>query len=185
MNMVEISAPVLVSCDWLAEHLDDTDVRIIEVSSSPDDAVYREGHIPGAVWWFWKDALWHPTDREFVTPEQLARRLGALGVTPQTTIVIYGNPVQFGTYAFWALQMAGHQQLRLLDGGRKCWVEQGRPLTQDIPSFEPVPYLPGNAELSSRVGRDDIRSRLGQPGRLLLDVRSPEEFSGERVSGPP
>ena len=185
MNMVETSAPVLVSCDWLAEHLDDTDVRIIEVSSSPDDAVYREGHIPGAVWWFWKDALWHPTDREFVTPEQLARRLGALGVTPQTTIVIYGNPVQFGTYAFWALQMAGHQQLRLLDGGRKCWVEQGRPLTQDIPSFEPVPYLPGNAELSSRVGRDDIRSRLGQPGRLLLDVRSPEEFSGERVSGPP
>ena len=107
MNMVETSAPVLVSCDWLAEHLDDTDVRIIEVSSSPDDAVYREGHIPGAVWWFWKDALWHPTDREFVTPEQLARRLGALGVTPQTTIVIYGNPVQFGTYAFWALQMAG------------------------------------------------------------------------------
>lgn len=72
MNEPDGPAPRLVSCKWLAEHLDDPNVRVIEVSSSPDDAVYREGHIPGAVWWFWKDALWHPTDREFATPEQLS-----------------------------------------------------------------------------------------------------------------
>lgn len=174
----------LVSCDWLAEHLDDPQVRVIEVSSRPDDTSYRSGHIPGAVWWYWKDALWHPTDREFVTPEQLAQRLGSLGISPQTTLVIYGDPVQFGTYAFWVLSMAGHRELRLLDGGRKRWLAEGRPLSQEVPVFTPAAYDAGRADPSSRVGRDDVRAKLGQSTRMLLDVRSPEEYRGERVSPP-
>ena len=119
MSQTNFSATELVSSDWLADHLNDPDVRVIEVSASPDNASYRAGHIPGAMWWFWKHVLWHPTDRELVTPEQLAVRLGSIGISPKTTIVIYGGPVQFGTYAFWVLSMAGHKNLRLLDGGRK------------------------------------------------------------------
>jgi thiosulfate/3-mercaptopyruvate sulfurtransferase len=175
----------LVSGDWLAEHLDEPGLRIIEVSSSPDDAEYRQGHIPGAVWWYWKDTLWHATDREFATPEDMAARLGGLGIAPDTTIVVYGSPVQYGTYALWVLTMAGHQDVRLLDGGRKRWIADGRPLSTDIPTYAPVAYPPADSDLSSRVGREDVRAKLGQPGRLLLDVRSPEEYRGERVSPPP
>ncbi|MFQ6028991.1 MAG: sulfurtransferase, partial [Dehalococcoidia bacterium] len=168
MSQSNISQEALVSCQWLADYLEDPQVRVIEVSSSPSDASYREGHLPGAAWWFWKEALWHPTDREFITPQELAQRLGGMGISPQTTVVLYGSPAQFGTYAFWVLTMAGHQRVRLLDGGRKRWVAEGRPLSQEIPGFSPVSYPAPNADPSSRVGRDEVRSRLGQAGRLLL-----------------
>lgn len=181
----EAAAQRLVSSEWLAGHLDDPDLRIIEVSSAPDDAEFRQEHIPGALRWYWKDALWHATDREFATPEDMASRLGRIGIAPDTTIVVYGRPVQYGTYALWVLTMAGHQDVRLLDGGRKGWIADGRPLSPDIPLNTPVDYPPAISDLSSRVGREDVRSRLGQPGRILLDVRSPEEYRGERVSPPP
>ena len=182
MNEPSGTKPRLVSCAWLAEHLDDPGVRVIEVSASPDDGVYHEGHIPGALWWFWKDALWHQTDREVATPKELAQRLGSIGISHDITIVLYGNPVQFGTYAFWVLTLCGHRDVRMLDGARTRWIEEGRPLSSDAPLFPTVDYLPGTADQSSRVGRDDVRTNLGQSGRLLLDVRSPEEYSGERVS---
>ena len=113
------------------------------------------------MWWFWKDALWHPTDREFMTPEQLAVRLGSIGISPQTTIVIYGDPVQFGTYAFWVPSMAGHRNLRLLDGGRKRWMAEGRPLSQDMRDHSPVAYPTGKEDVSSRVGREEVRAKSG------------------------
>jgi thiosulfate/3-mercaptopyruvate sulfurtransferase len=175
----------LVSGEWLAEHLDDPGLRIIEVSSAPDDAEYRQGHIPGAVRWYWKDALWHETDREFATSEDMASRLGRIGIAPDTTIVVYGSPIQYGTYALWVLTMAGHQDVRLLNGGRKRWIADGRPLSTDIPTYAPIAYPPAGSDLSSRVGREDVRAKLGQPGHILLDVRSPEEYRGERVSPPP
>jgi thiosulfate/3-mercaptopyruvate sulfurtransferase len=111
--------------------------------------------------------------------------LGRIGIVPDTTIVVYGRPVQYGTYALWVLTMAGHQDVRLLDGGRKGWIADGRLLSPDIPLNTPVDYPPAISDLSSRVGREDVRSGLGQPGRMLLDVRSPEEYRGERVSPPP
>ena len=184
MNQPGETQKTLVSCGWLANRVDDPKVRVIEVSAANDDAAYRAGHIPGATWWFWKDALWHPTDREFITPDQLALRLGSMGVSPTDTVVIYGDPVQFGTYAFWVLTMAGHKNLRLLDGGRKRWIADDRPLSKEPPVYLPAPYPPGTADLTSRVGRDDVRAKLGQPGRRLLDVRAPEEYRGERVSPP-
>ena len=184
MNQTGDTQEALVSCVWLAGHLDDPKVRVIEVSAANDDAKYRAGHIPGAAWWFWKDALWHATDREFITPEQLAQRLGSMGVSPTDTVVIYGDPIQFGTYAFWVLTMAGHKNLRLLDGGRKRWIAEGRPLSQKSPDSSPVAYTPGTVDFTSRVGRNDVRAKLGQPGRQLLDVRAPEEYRGERVSPP-
>jgi len=176
----------LVPASWLEDHLDDPGVRVVEVSFKDDDSAYREGHVPGAVWWYWKAALWHETNREFPAPEEMGGRLGRIGVSPETTLVLYGDPVQFGSYAFWVLSMCGHARLRLLDGGKKRWAAEGRPLSREIPRPRPVAYRPAEAgDASIRVGRDDVRARLGRPGRLLLDVRSPEEYRGERVMPPP
>lgn len=176
----------LVGTDWLEAHLDDADIRVIEISSTPEDTAYhRDGHIPGAAWFFWKDICWHPTDRQFTTPDALAERLGAIGIGPETTIVLYGDPVQYGTYAFWSFTMAGHANLKLLDGTRTKWAKEGRPLSKDTPEFSTVDYPPGEGDSSMRLGRDDIRDNLGRPGRFLLDVRSPEEYSGERVMEAP
>ena len=171
----------LVSAEWLNSHLDDPEVRIIEVSSAKSDEVYAAGHIPGAQWWYWKDLCWHETDREFVTPIELAKRLGQRGISSDSTLIIYGDPVQFGTYPFWALTMAGHADIRLLDGSRKKWLAENRPMTTDVPTSEPVSYEPGNGDSSMRIGRDNVLDNLDNADRLLLDLRSPEEYSGERV----
>jgi thiosulfate/3-mercaptopyruvate sulfurtransferase len=172
----------LVSTAWLEDHLADPDLRIIEVCSVRDDKIYREGHIPGAMWVYWKSACWHETDRDFITPAALAKMLGGMGIGPQSTVVLYGDPVQYGSYAFWAFTMAGHAKLRLLDGGRRKWVMEGRPLSQTVPHFPAIAYPAPEGTSSMRVGRRDVRDKLGQPRRLLLDFRSPEEYSGKRVS---
>jgi len=171
----------IVSTDWLAEHLDDPRVRIVEVSSEIEDTTYRQGHIPGALRWFWKDLCWHATDREFVTPDELAARLGPQGISADTKLVLYGDPVQYGTYAFWSLTMAGHRYLSVLDGSRKKWIAEGRPLTTDIAEFSAVEYTPSPSDTRMRLGRENVLEHLGDPQRLLLDLRSPEEYSGERV----
>ena len=176
-----MTSPMITSA-WLAEHLDDPNIRIVEIASKKDEGdPYPAGHIPGAIRWFWKDLCWHDTDREFVTPAKLAERLGASGVGPSHTLVLYGDPVQYGNYAFWALTMAGCKDVKLLDGSRKKWLAEGRPMTTDVPEFDPVVYAPGPPDQTMRVGRDDVRAHLGNPRRFLLDVRSPEEYSGERV----
>jgi thiosulfate/3-mercaptopyruvate sulfurtransferase len=180
MTTMNATSPV-VSTAWLQERLGDPTVRIVEISNKPDLARYRDGHIPGALGFFWKDICWHQTDREFVTSEALARRLGAAGIRPTDTLVLYGDPVQYGTYAFWAFTMAGHANLRVLDGTRTKWAKEGRPLTRDIPQVAPVDYPTPAGDATMRVGRDEVRAGLGRPGRLLLDVRSPEEYRGERV----
>ncbi len=171
----------LVSPAWLQEHLTDPSLRIFEIANKPDMERYREGHIPGALGAFWKAICWHETDREFTSSQALAGRFGALGIRPTDTLVLYGDPVQYGTYAFWAFTMAGHPHLRVLDGSRARWIKEGRPLTTDIPHIVPGDYPPQKGDASMRIGRDAVRAGLGKPGRLLLDVRSPEEYSGERV----
>jgi len=174
----------LVDCQWLADRLNDPKVKIIEVSSDAEGEAYHQGHIPGAAFWFWKDALWHETDREFATPREMARRLGEMGVSPESTVVLYGDPVQYGTYTLWVMTMAGFPDVRLLDGSRTRWAAEGRPLTTEIPIFLAVTNSRGEADISSRLGRDEVRDKLGDPGQIFLDVRSPEEYRGERVSPP-
>lgn len=176
-----VSSP-LVTTGWLEDHLADPDLRIIEVCSVPDDKTYHEGHIPGAMWLFWKSACWQDSDRDFVTPAELAKLFGGMGIGPQSTVVLYGDPVQYGSYAFWAFTMAGHANLRLLDGGRRKWVAEGRPMSQNVPRFQPQDYPVPTGTSSMRVGREDVREKLGRQERLLLDVRSPEEYTGKRVS---
>lgn len=183
--MTQTDSSALVSTAWLGERLGNPGLHVIEVSSASDDASYREAHVPGAHWWFWKGALWHETDRAFAAPEALAGRLGGMGIGPDDEIVLYGDPVQFGTYAFWVLKMAGFQNLKLLDGAKKRWLADGMPVASDAPGVAAVAHpAPDGGEILS-VGRDDIREKLGAPGRVLLDVRSPEEYRGERVMPPP
>jgi thiosulfate/3-mercaptopyruvate sulfurtransferase len=177
-----MAASPLVSTAWLAEHLADPDLRIIEIGQLHDDKAYHEGHIPGAMRVYWKSACWHETDREFVTPAAMAKLFSGMGIGPQSTVVLYGDPVQYGSYAYWAFTMAGHANLRLLDGGRKKWIAEGRPLSRTVPRFPPVAYPTPAGTAAMRVGRDDVRAHLREPQRLLLDVRSPEEYSGKRVS---
>jgi thiosulfate/3-mercaptopyruvate sulfurtransferase len=176
-----VSSP-LVSTEWLESHLADPDLRIIEVCNLDDDRTYNEGHIPGAMWFYWKSACWHESDRQFVTPAAMAQMFGGMGIGPQSTVVLYGDPVQFGSYAFWSFTMAGHANLRLLDGGRRKWVMERRPLSSTVPHFSTVAYPAPAENASMRVGRRNVRDNLHSARRLLLDVRSPEEYTGERVS---
>ncbi len=171
----------LVTTDWLEQHLGDSGLRILEISSLAGDLNYREGHIPGATWLYWKSTCWHETDRELITPAAMARLFGGIGIGPDTIVVLYGDPVQFGSYAYWAFTLAGHRQLRLLDGARKKWVAEGRPLSRDVPNFAAVEYPAPAGTSSMRIGRRNVLENLKRPQRLLLDVRSPEEYSGQRV----
>jgi thiosulfate/3-mercaptopyruvate sulfurtransferase len=171
----------LVSADWLESHLDDPGVRVLEICSVESDDTYRAGHVPGAAWLYWKSACWHETDREFVTPEAMAALFGGLGIGPDTTVVLYGDPVQYGTYAFWAFGMAGHRDLRILDGSRTKWEAERRPMSTDVATHEAVSYVPPTPTTGPRIGRRNVLEHLGDPGRVLLDVRSPEEYAGERV----
>ena len=171
---------ILVTPKWIEQRLDDPSIRLIEIGSENDNA-YKKAHIPGAIWWFWKDHCWHKTDRQFVTPEKLAKNLGSVGIGPNTTLVLYGDPVQYGNYAFWAFTMAGHADIRLLDGSRIKWQQEGRKMTAEILNLSSVLYPPTNPDNSMRIGRENILSNLENPQRLLLDLRSPEEYSGERV----
>ena len=172
----------IISADWLSERLLDPTIKIIEVSSKKgSEAGYADRHIPGAINFWWKDLCWDENDRQFVTPEQLARRLGEKGISDDDRLIIYGDPVQYGTYAFWALKMAGHLNLMLLDGGRTKWLEDELPTTKGLPEAKNVEYKIQSPEQWMRLGRDDIRDNLGKTDRVLLDVRTPEEYSGERV----
>jgi thiosulfate/3-mercaptopyruvate sulfurtransferase len=182
---VSITSP-LVSTQWLADHLEEPSVVVLEVSIDPlAKADYEGGHIPGALFVYWKDLLWHDSDREFPSPEVLAGRLGALGVSEDTTVALVGDPFQFAAYAYWVMTMSGQDQhCRLVDGGRRTWIAEQRPLTTDVITPSIGDLTPGVADSSPRIGRDQVRAGLGPDGPLLIDMRSPEEYRGERVSPP-
>ena len=126
----------LVSVDWLREHLDDSAVVILEVSTErePTARYFREGHIPGAHFVWWKTLCWDEADREFPPPEEMTRRLRALGVSDDSHLVLVGDPIQFATYPYWALALSGLDHVAsVLDGGRALWASRGLPLTSEAP----------------------------------------------------
>ncbi len=175
----------LVSPEWLEEHLDDPDVVIAEVSFYlPDKAAWFDGHIPGSHYVWWKDFCWADDVRQFPSPEVMADRLGRLGVGDRSTIVLVGDPIQFATYAYWVLAMSGFEHLAVvLDGGHLAWESAGRGST-DAPSAAPAPDrpTPGERVVDARIGRDEVLAGLGSEERTLVDLRSVEEFEGERVA---
>lgn len=176
----------LVSTQWLADHLDDPSVVALEVSIDPrSKAAYQDAHVPGAHFVYWKDLLWHDTDREFASPEVLAERLRMLGVSNDTTIALVGDPFQFAAYAYWVMTMSGQEaRCRLVDGGRRTWVAEERPLTKEVSEPSIGNLTAAAADSPPRIGREEVLSGLGSDGPLLIDMRSPEEFRGERVSPP-
>ena len=178
------TSPKLVSPSWLLERLDDPAIIVLEISSDPEAKAYLKGHIPGAIFSFWKDLLWHETDREFVSSSELSSRLGEIGVSTDSTLVICGDPVQYGTYALWVMTMAGVKDVRILDGSRTRWINDGNPLETEGISREPINNGSLDPSIATRIGRDEVLQKINNPDTVLLDVRSPEEYRGERVSPP-
>jgi len=177
----------LVDPAWLHRRRNDPTVKLIEIAGMNQDEMqaYKAGHVPGAVCWKWKEMLWDPLRRDFPTPEDFARRCGAAGIGNDTTVVFYGEGLQFGIYAWWTFRYCGHKKVKVLDGGRYRWVAEKRPLTTDEPpAAAPVAYTPVKRVERMRVFRDKVFKALDKNAALLLDGRSPEEYRGERVGGP-
>jgi len=177
----------LVDPAWLHRRRNDPTVKLIEIAGMNQDEMqaYKAGHIPGAVCWKWKDMLWDPLRRDFPTPEEFARRCGAAGIGNDTTVVFYGEGLQFGVYAWWTFRYCGHKKTKVLDGGRYRWVAEKRPLTTDEPpAVAPVTYTPVKRLERMRVLRDKMFKVVDSKAALLLDGRSPEEYRGDRVGGP-
>jgi thiosulfate/3-mercaptopyruvate sulfurtransferase len=166
----------LVSTEWLAAHLNEPGQQLIEVDVNP--ALYGGGHIEGAVGWDWKKDLQDPTVRDLASREALEQKLGGSGVTPDTTILLYGdNNNWFAAYAYWALKYYGHDDVKLVNGGRVKWEAEGRAYTTEEPRATPTQYrFPGEPREDLRAYRDEVRDAIGKVG--LVDVRSPGEFSG-------
>ena len=178
------TSPKLVSPSWLLERLDDPAITVLEISSDPEAKAYLKGHVPGAIFSFWKDLLWHETDREFVSSSELSSRLGEIGVSTDSTLVICGDPVQYGTYALWVMTMAGVKDVRILNGSRTRWINDGNPLETEGLSRAPIHNGSLDPSIATRIGRDEVLQKINNPDTVLLDVRSPEEYRGERVSPP-
>jgi thiosulfate/3-mercaptopyruvate sulfurtransferase len=179
--MAEYANPgALVETDWLEEHLEDPAVRVIEVDE--DTSAYEKGHIKGAVGWNWATDLHDKLRREYLSQEELGQLLSRAGVGGDTTVVLYGgNNNWFAAYAYWILKYLGVDSVQLLNGGRKKWELESRELTSEVPS-----YAPGDASVSGdkneaiRAYRDEVVDKIGKAG--LVDVRSPEEFRGEKLA---
>ena len=183
-TVMHIKSDKLVTTTWLAENIDDPDLRVIEISRDPEGQTYSKGHIPNAVFWFWKKQLWHTTNREFASPTEISRSLAEMGTTERSKIVIYGDPIQYGTYGLWVLAMAGFNNISILDGGRTKWIAEGRSLSREIPRYETTTPIINRANSIARIGRDEVLKGLTDAKRVLIDARSPEEYMGERVSPP-
>jgi thiosulfate/3-mercaptopyruvate sulfurtransferase len=174
---------VLVSTQWVADHGTDPKVKLVEVDV--DTNAYGEGHIAGASGWNWTSQLQDQVRRDIITQSELEKLLSASGINNDDTIILYGdNNNWFAAYAFWVLQMYGHQNLKLMDGGRKKWLDENRPTTTDMPSITPSTYKAGSADQALRAKRDQVLANLGRPDKALVDVRSPAEFSGEILAPP-
>jgi thiosulfate/3-mercaptopyruvate sulfurtransferase len=171
----------LVSTDWLAENLGAPGLVVVE--SDEDVLLYETGHIPGAVKIDWHTELNDPVTRDYVDGAGFAALASAKGIARDSTVVIYGDKSNWwAAYALWVFTLFGHEDVRLLDGGRAKWQAEGRPLTTDEPEVESADYPVVERDDSTvRAFRDDVLAHLGKP---LIDVRSPEEYSGERTTAP-
>ncbi|HSK26157.1 MAG TPA: sulfurtransferase [Jiangellales bacterium] len=171
----------LVTTSWLAEHLDEPELVVVE--SDEDVLLYDTGHVPGAVKIDWHLDLNDPVSRDYVDGARFAEVMGSRGIDRDTTVVVYGDKNNWwAAYALWVFSLFGHPDVRLLDGGRTAWVDEGRPLTTDVPRREPVEYpVVERDDRTIRAFKEDVLGHLGRP---LIDVRSPGEFSGELLHMP-
>ncbi|HTY36374.1 MAG TPA: sulfurtransferase [Bacteroidota bacterium] len=172
---------VLVSTDWALEHLNDRKIRFVEVDV--DTKQYDKSHIEGAIGWNWQTQLQDQVRRDILSKDQLSSFLSEAGVTEDTTLVLYGdNNNWFAAYAFWLLKYYGHKDVRLINGGRKKWVAEGKPLTEHFPIHPATVYKVTSISLDLRASREYVMGLLNGAKRGLVDVRSPDEFIGRIIA---
>lgn len=175
---------VLVEPDWLEAHLNDDNIRVVEVDYDPSTA-YHQGHIPGAVLFDWKKDINNQLERDIVSKEGFAALLGRNGIGNDTTVILYGDYNNwFATFAFWVFKYYNHDDVRILNGGRTKWIKDDRPLTKDVPSYPPRDYQVTRVNYEYRILLPDVLTRIGSPHVTLIDVRSPDEYHG-RILAPP
>ncbi len=189
-----VNPDVLVSTDWVAQHASDDGVRIVECDEEVH--LYDGGHVLGAVKVDWHKDLNDPRVRDYVDASGFARLMIKLGIANETTVVFYGdNSNWWACYAYWVFKLLGHEKLRVMNGGRAKWIAEGRPLAKEVPKPAPTGYTVHKVHSEIRAYRSDVMSHIGSPsprhlvvrlpaGHALVDVRTPEEFSGALLSMP-
>lgn len=183
--MAEYANPaVLVDTSWVADHLNDPNVRLLE--SNEDILLYNTGHIPGAVKIDWVADLNDPVSRDYLDRVRFEQLAAAKGISNDTTVVFYGDKNNWwATYAFWVFKLFGHADARILNGGRAKWIAEGREVTRVVPSYAPGSYkAPERDDRTIRAFREQVLAHLHKDGTALVDVRSPQEFSGEKLHMP-
>jgi thiosulfate/3-mercaptopyruvate sulfurtransferase len=182
--MAEYANPnVLVSTAWVDEHKRDPKVRIAEVDV--DTTAYEEGHIEGAVGWNWQSQLCDTLRRDIIPKDKLEKLLGESAIGNDTTVVLYGdNNNWFACWALWQLRMFGHKDVRIMNGGRKKWIAEGRPLTKDIPKYTATTYKAREPDFSIRAFLPEVMKSIGAQGWAYVDVRSPDEYTGKILAPP-
>ncbi len=175
---------VLVSTDWVAEHGRDANVRLVEVDV--DTSAYDQGHVTGAVGWNWQTQLQDGVRRDILDKAQFESLMNRSGITPETTVILYGdNNNWFAAYAFWMMKYFRHRDVRLMNGGRKLWLKEGRQLSQEVPAVKPASYSVPEPDSSVRALRESVFAVLdGRSPANLVDVRSVDEYTGKVIAPP-
>lgn len=174
---------VLVSTDWVAQHGSDAKVRLVEVDV--DTQAHEIGHVRNAISWNWTSQLCDLKRRDIIGKEDLEKLMGASGITPETTVIIYGdNNNWFAAWAFWQMKIYGHKDVRLMDGGRKKWEMEQRELTKDKPNIPTTSYKAKAPDKSIRAFREEVFKGIDTKGINLVDVRSADEFTGKIIAPP-
>jgi thiosulfate/3-mercaptopyruvate sulfurtransferase len=178
--VAEYAKDVLVEPEWLEQHLGDEGIRIVEVDENP--ALYAEAHIPGAIGFDWQKDLQDQVKRDFLDPEAFGALFGAHGISNDHLVVLYGDRNNwFAAYTYWYLKYYGHDNVKLLNGPRERWIAEGRPTSTDVPSLPAATFTAQPGDDAIRAKRDEVFAALGD-GRKLVDVRSPQEYSGELIA---
>jgi thiosulfate/3-mercaptopyruvate sulfurtransferase len=178
--MSDYAKDVLVETDWVADHLDDDSIRIVEVDENP--ALYAEAHIPGAIGFDWKLDLQDQVRRDFLDAEAFGELMGSRGISNDHTIVLYGDRNNwFAAYTYWYFRYYGYNDVKLVNGPREKWIDEGRETSTEAPSYEATTFNAASPDDSIRAKRDEVAGALGT-STALVDVRSPQEFSGELIA---
>jgi thiosulfate/3-mercaptopyruvate sulfurtransferase len=178
--MSEYAKDVLVDTQWVENHLGDDSVRIVEVDENP--ALYAEAHIPGEIGFDWKKDLQDQVKRDFLGPAEFGELLGGRGISNDHTIILYGDRNNwFAAYTYWYLKYYGHDNVRLMNGPREKWMSEGRPTSSDVPSYQPQQFSAREGDEAIRAYRDEVIRALDESTKLV-DVRSPQEYSGELIA---
>ncbi len=173
----------LVSTDWVAQHSKDANVRVAEVDV--DTKAYDEGHVPGALGWNWTTQLCDTLRRDILSKHQFEKLMSESGVSNDTTVILYGdNNNWFAAWALWQMKMYGHKDVRIMNGGRKKWLAEGREVSTETPKPAPSTYHATGPDNSFRAFLDQVQAALSARSHAMVDVRSPQEFTGEILAPP-